>query len=43
MPDDLVAGGVNDRHLPVENGDERVAAIADAVEDIADVSAAFLA
>ena len=43
MPNDLGALGVEDRYLTVEDGDERVALVADAIENVADVSRALLA
>ena len=43
VADDLVAGGVEDRHLALEDRDERVAPVADAVQHVADVRRALLA
>jgi hypothetical protein len=43
VANDLVAGRVEDRHLALEDRHERVVAIADAIEHIADVSGALLA
>ena len=43
VPGDVVARGIEDRHLAIDDRDERVAAIADAIQHIPDVRAAFLA
>ena len=43
VADDLVAGGVEDRHLALDDRDERVALIADAKQHVADVRRALLA
>ena len=43
VADDLVAGSVEDRDLALEDRDERVVAIADAIEHVADVRCALLA
>ena len=37
MADDLLAGRVDDRDLALDDRDERVALIADAVEHVADI------
>jgi hypothetical protein len=42
VADELIAGGVEDRHLALEYRDERVAAITHLVEHVADVRSAFL-
>ena len=42
MADDLVAGGVHDRHLALEDRDERIAPVADAIKHVADVRRALL-
>ena len=42
VADDLVAGGVEDRDLALEDRDERVASVADAVEHVADGRGALL-
>ena len=36
MPDDLVAGGVEDRDLTFEDRDERIARVADPIQHLAD-------
>ena len=43
MPDYLVAGGVEDRDLALEDRDERIALIADAIQHVADLRGALLA
>ena len=43
MARDLVAGGIDDRGLALEDGDERVRAVADAEEDVADICRPLLA
>ena len=43
MPRDLVAGGVEDRDLALEDRDERVALVADPVQGVARVGRALLA
>ena len=43
MADDLVAGGVEDRSLPLDDRDERILAISDAIEHIPHVRGALLA
>src|SRR2546423_557174 len=40
---DLVARGVDYRDLPLEDGNERIARVADPVQDVADVRRALLA
>jgi hypothetical protein len=40
---DLVAGGIDDRGLALEDGDERVRAVADAEQDVADICRPLLA
>jgi len=42
VADDLVAGGIDDRRLPLEHRDERVGLVADAVEHVADRGGALL-
>ena len=42
VADDLVAGRVHDRHLALDDRDERIAPIADAVQHVADVRRALL-
>ena len=43
VPDDLVAGGVEDGHLALDDRDERVAPVADPEEHVADRRGALLA
>ena len=43
MPDDLVAGRVEDGHLALDDRDERIAPVADREEDIAGLCRALLA
>jgi hypothetical protein len=43
VPDELVPGGVDDRHRAVEDRNERVGPIADAVQQLADGRRALLA
>jgi hypothetical protein len=43
VADDLVALAVADRHLALFDGDERVRAVADGVQDVADLGRALLA
>ena len=43
MAHDLVPAAVEDRHLALENRDERVGPVADAIQHVADVRGALLA
>ena len=43
MADDLVAGGIEDRDLALEDRDERIARVADPEEHVADLGRALLA
>ncbi len=43
VPDDLVACGVENRHFALEDRDQGVAPVADAVQDVADLRGSLLA